>query len=153
MLLKIALLKEVEKFSPSDDGGTDFKTLNNFSKEWNKCGFVPKKKQSIEQDFEKLINKYYDVIKLDKKEVSKEKFINKITAINGNQSKLIKEKEIIKTKMDDIKKIISQYENNISFFGKSKSNDSLKKEVETKIETKQKEVETLKEKLKIISQH
>jgi len=153
LLVKKALLKEVEKFSPSDDGKTDFKTLNNFSKEWNKCGFVPIKKQSIEQDFEKLINKYYDVIKLDKKEISKEKFINKITAINGNQSKLIKEKEIIKTKMDDIKKIISQYENNISFFGKSKSNDSLKKEVENKIETKQKEVETLKEKLKIIAQH
>jgi hypothetical protein len=153
LLAKQKVLKEVEKFSPSNDGKKDFKTLNNFSKEWKKCGFVPFKKQSIDQDFEKLLNKHYDVIKLEKKDIEKEKFINKITAINGNQSRLIKEKEIIKTKMDDVKKIITQYENNISFFGKSKSNDSLKKEVENKIESSQKEVELLKEKLKIIAQH
>jgi hypothetical protein len=55
--------------------------------------------------------------------------------------------------MDDVKKIITQYKNNISFFGKSKSNDSLKKEVKNKIESAQKEVELLKEKLKIIAQH
>ena len=61
-------------------------------------------------------------------------------------------KKILKL-MDDEKKIITQYENNISFFGKSKSNDSLKKEVENTIESAQKEVELLKEKLKIIAQH
>ena len=153
LLAKRKVLKELEKFSPSNDGKKDLKTLNNFSIEWKKCGFVPFKKQSIDQDFEKLLNKHYDVIKLEKKDIEKEKFINKITAINGNQSRLIKEKEIIKTKMDDEKKIITQYENNISFFGKSKSNDSLKKEVENTIESAQKEVELLKEKLKIIAQH
>ena len=153
LLAKQKVLKEVEKFTPSNDGKKDFKTLNNFSKEWKKCGFVHFKKQSINQDFEKLLNKHYDNIKLEKKDIEKERFINKITAINGNQSRLIKEKEIIKTKMNDVKKIITQYKNNISFFGKSKSNDSLKEEVKNKIESAQKEVELLKEKLKIIAQH
>ena len=63
-----------------------------------------------------------------------------------------KEKEFVKAKIDEQKKIITQYENNISFFGKSKSNDTLKKEVENKIESAQNEVEILKEKLKIIAQ-
>ena len=150
---KQTLLKEVEKFSPSEDGKVDFETLTNFSKEWRKCGFVPRNMQSIEQDFEKIINKHFDAIKLDKNEISKEKFINKITAINGNQSKLEKEKESVKAKIDEQKKIITQYENNISFFGKSKSNDTLKKEVENKIESAEKEVDILKEKLKIINRH
>ena len=90
---------------------------------------------------------------MDQKEIAKEKFKNKITAINGNQSKLVREQELIRTKIDDVKKIITQYENNISFFGKSRSNESLKKEVENKIESAQKEVEDLKERLKIIAQH
>ena len=150
---KQTLLKEVEKFSPSEDGKADFETLTNFSKEWRKCGFVPRNKQSIEQDFEKIMNKHFDAIKLDKNEISKEKFINKITAINGNQSKLEKEKEFVKAKIDEQKKIIIQYENNISFFGKSKSNDTLKKEVKNKIESAEKEVDILKEKLKIINRH
>ncbi|MEC8853200.1 MAG: DUF349 domain-containing protein, partial [Bacteroidota bacterium] len=150
---KQTLLKEVEKFSPSEDGKADFEILTNFSKEWRKCGFVPRNKQSIEQDFEKIMNKHFDTIKLDKNAISKEKFINKITAINGNQSKLEKEKELIRLKIDEQKKIITQYENNISFFGKSKSNDTLKKEVENKIESAEKEVDILKEKLKIINRH
>ena len=150
---KQTLLKEVEKFSPSEDGKADLETLTNFLKEWRKCGFVPRNKQSIEQDFEKIMNKHFDAIKLDKNEISKEKFINKITAINGNQSKLEKEKEFVKAKINEQKKIITQYENNISFFGKSKSNDTLKKEVENKIESAEKEVDILKEKLKIINRH
>ena len=89
---------------------------------------------------------------MDQKEIAKEKFKNKITAINGNQAKLVREQELIRTKIDDVKKIITQYENNISFFGKSRSNESLKKEVENKIESVQKEVEDLKERLKIIAQ-
>ena len=89
---------------------------------------------------------------MDQKEIAREKFKNKITAINGNPSKLVREQELIRTKIDDVKKIITQYENNISFFGKSRSNESLKKEVENKIESAQKEVEDLKERLKIIAQ-
>ena len=135
------------------NGKVDLETLTNFSKEWKKCGFVPRNKQSIEQDFEKIMNKHFDAIKLDKNEISKEKFINKIMAINGNQSKLEKEKEFVKAKIDEQKKIITQYENNISFFGKSKSNDALKEEVVNKIETAEKEVAILKEKLKIINRH
>ena len=89
---------------------------------------------------------------MDQKEIAKEKFKNKITAINGNPSRLVREQELIRTKIDDVKKIITQYENNISFFGKSRSNESLKKEVENRIESAQKEVEDLKERLKIIAQ-
>ena len=44
---------------------------NIFTKEWKKYGFVPRNKQSIEQDFEKTINKQYDGIKLDKKKIEK----------------------------------------------------------------------------------
>ncbi len=147
------LLKEVKEFSPSEDGRADFKTLGEFTKKWKVSGQVPFKKQAIEKEFEKLMNKHYDAVKLEKQEISKEKFKNKITAINGNESLLNKEKEFIKTKIDDALETINQYENNLSFFGNSKSNDSIIKEVQKKIDSTQNQVVELKEKLKIIAQH
>ncbi len=147
------ILNQVEKFSPSSNGKEDSKTLISFSKEWRKCGFVPRNKQGIEKDFEKIMNKHFDAIKLDKKQVEKEKFRSKISAINGNKIKLEKEKDLIRTKIDNVKKVIAQYKNNISFFGKSKSNDVLRKEVEKEIKSAEKEIDILKEQLKIINRH
>jgi len=147
------ILKEVEKFLPSSNGKEDSKTLISFSKEWRKCGFAPRNKQHIEKDFEKIMNKHFDAIKLDKKQIEKEKFRSRISAINGNKIKLEKEKDLIRIKIDNVKKIITQYKNNISFFGKSKSNDALKKEVENKIKSAEKEIDILKEQLKIINKH
>jgi len=147
------ILKEVEKFLPSSNGKEDSKTLISFSKEWRKCGFAPRNKQHIEKDFEKIMNKHFDAIKLDKKQIEKEKFRSRISAINGNKIKLEKEKDLIRIRIDNVKKIITQYKNNISFFGKSKSNDALKKEVENKIKSAEKEIDILKEQLKIINKH
>jgi len=147
------ILKEVEKFLPSSNGKEDSKTLISFSKEWRNCGIVPRNKQHIEKDFEKIMNKHFDAIKLDKKQIRKEKFRSRISAINGNKIKLEKEKDLIRIRIDNVKKIITQYKNNISFFGKSKSNDALKKEVENKIKSAEKEIDILKEQLKIINKH
>ncbi len=147
------ILKEVEKFLPSSNGKEDSKTLISFSKEWRNCGIVPRNKQHIEKDFEKIMNKHFDAIKLDKKQIEKEKFRSRISAINGNKIKLEKEKDLIRIRIDNVKKKIIQYKNNISFFGKSKSNDALKKEVENKIKSAEKEIDILKEQLKIINKH
>ena len=151
LLAKQKLFKEVEKFSPSKNGKSDFEKLNNYSKKWKDCGLVPFKEKNIENKFEELMNKHFDSIKIDKNEISKEKFKNRITAINGNQAKLEKERSFILSEIEKQKKFISQYENNISFFGKNKSNESLKKEVEARIEMAEKEVSILKEKLKIMT--
>ncbi len=153
LLAKQKLLKEIGKFKPSEDGKSDFKELSNYSRKWKDCGAVPLKKQKIEKEFETVMNKHFDTIKMSKNEISKEKFKNKITTINGNKTKLDKEKSFILTKIDQQKQIIAQYENNISFFGKSKSNEALKQEVMGKIESAEGQLVILKEKLKIIDSH
>jgi hypothetical protein len=152
-LAKQQLLKEIEKFKSSENGKSDFEMLSNYSKKWKDCGAVPLKKQKIEKEFETVMNKHLDAIKMNKNEISKEKFKNKITAINGNKTKLDKEKSFILSKIDQQKQIIAQYENNISFFGKSKSNEALKQEVMGKIESAESQLVILKEKLQIIEIH
>ncbi|MDA9808484.1 hypothetical protein N9B89_03795, partial [Flavobacteriales bacterium] len=53
-------------------------------------------------------------------------------------------------KIDDLIKDISQYENNISFFGHGKGTETLKKQVEQQIEKAKKEIEELKSKLQML---
>ena len=49
-----------------------------------------------------------------------------------------------------INKEIAQYENNMSFFGKGKGTELLKKQVEQQIEKAKREIEDLKEKLQFL---
>ncbi len=65
---------------------------------------------------------------------------------------IFKETVCIKDRMTDIKKNISQYENNLSFFGDSKGIDAITKDVYSKIEILKNQVKELKEQLKI-AQH
>ena len=148
--LKQSLLKKIKEFIPTDDGKKDFRALNAFSKEWKKNGLVPHNKENIEQDFLKSINNHYEKIKMDKEEILKEQFLNKITYINGNTRKLDQEKKCIQTKLESVQKMLNQYKNNISFFGKNKKNDILREGVKKKIESTQKEIKSLKEKMRII---
>ena len=128
-----------------------FKTLEN-AKEKN---LVAKQKllKEIEKKFEAIMNKHFDSIQMDKVDVTKEKFRNKITTISGNKLKLKKERSFILSRINEQEQIIAQYENNISFFGKSKSNEALKQEVIGKIKSAKDQIVILKEKLKIIDSH
>ena len=99
------------------------------------------------------MNKHFDSIQMDKVDVTKEKFRNKITTISGNKLKLKKERSFILSRINEQEQIIAQYENNISFFGKSKSNEALKQEVIGKIKSAKDQIVILKEKLKIIDSH
>ena len=153
LVAKQKLLKEIEKFKPSEDGKSDFNLLSNYSRQWKNCGIVPFKKQKIEKKFEAIMNKHFDSIQMDKVDVTKEKFRNKITTISGNKLKLKKERSFILSRINEQEQIIAQYENNISFFGKSKSNEALKQEVIGKIKSAKDQIVILKEKLKIIDSH
>ncbi len=149
--LKQSIIKELKKFKPSSDSKKDIKTLSEFSKEWKVSGSVPKDIQKIEKEFYTLLNNNFDALELDKVQLEREKFICKITSINGNKAKIEKEKNLIKSKIDNTKKDIIQYNTNISFFGKNKKNESLRKQVNDKIKSSEKKIKILIDKLKIIN--
>lgn len=167
---KLAIAEKAEALQNSTDWKETGSKLIKLQEQWKNSGFASKQvSEKIWKRFKTACKLFFDAKKTHYKGLDNvkeqnlkakqnllkeiEKFKSKIAVINGNEIKLNKEKEMIRAKIDDVKKIIIQYENNISFFGKSKRNNSLKKQVEDKIESAQKEVENLKEKLKIINRH
>ena len=63
---------------------------------------------------------------------------------------LSKERRIIQDKITALQKDISQYENNLSFFGNTKGADALMKDVYLKMDSLNSQITVLKDQLKLI---
>ena len=148
---KVAVLKKVNLFSASDDAKKDIVNLKEFSKQWNSIGFIARDSMKINDEFNKLISSLYNKLKIDKSEKENIQFLAKTESLKGNKQQLDKEKDFIRKQIESVNKVISQYENNISFFGYGKGTESMKLEVMKKIDNSKKEIETLKDKLSTLN--
>ena len=92
-------------------------------------------------------------MKVDKKELENVRFNSKLERLKekSNPIALDKEKQFLRTKINDLQKEINQYETNISFFGNSKGADKLKQQVLKKIQNGYDSIEELKAKIKLIN--
>ena len=151
LIAKNALLKNVKKFKITEDAKKDIIQLKEFSVKWNSLGHIPIKSIKINDEFSNVISSFYKKLKVDNSEKEKIQFQLKVDSLKGNLNQLNSEKDFIRKKIDQIHKSILQYENNISFFGKGKGTESLKNEVEKKIENSKLEIENLKKKLTLIN--
>ena len=148
---KEAVLKKVNLFSVSDDAKKDIVNLKEFSKQWNSIGFIARDSMKINDEFNNLISSLYNKLKIDKSEKENIQFLAKTESLKGNKHQLDKEKDFIRKQIESVNKVISQYENNISFFGYGKGTESMKLEVMKKIDNSKKEIETLKDKLSTLN--
>ena len=148
---KEAVLKKVNLFSVSDDAKKDIVNLKEFSKQWNSIGFIARDSMKINDEFNNLISSLYNKLKIDKSEKENIQFLAKTESLKGNKQQLDKEKDFIRKQIESVNKVISQYENNISFFGYGKGTESMKLEVMKKIDNSKKEIETLKDKLSTLN--
>ena len=148
---KEAVLKKVNLFSVSDDAKKDIVNLKKFSKQWNSIGFIARDSMKINDEFNNLISSLYNKLKIDKSEKENIQFLAKTESLKGNKQQLDKEKDFIRKQIESVNKVISQYENNISFFGYGKGTESMKLEVMKKIDNSKKEIETLKDKLSTLN--
>lgn len=148
---KKAFLTKAKKTKLSGDTDADFKMLQQLFQDWKSLGQVPRDKSEIEKGFKTLLDGLYDQLKVDKKELEKIKFQNKLENLKGDAFKLDKERQFIRNKMNDLQKQITQYETNIEFFGHSKGAEKLREQVEQKIEACRHSLGDLKEKLGLLN--
>ena len=148
---KEEILLKLKEFKSSANSKDDIKQLKEFSNKWKKVGHIPREKMKINDDFFNIINDKFEKLGLSKKVLAEEQYKNKVSSIKGNDKAISSEKQFLRLKIDSLKKEISQYENNISFFGKNKGTEPLRKQVEEKITKVNTEIETLKQKLQILN--
>jgi Domain of Unknown Function (DUF349). len=125
--------------------------LDYLSKWWETNRDLTGKSNQLEDAFQKVLKS-----KLKNKtiqEFENENFKTKIEIykdFNDNSLLFLKESQKIKNKITARQKEVSQYENNLSFFGNSKGTDALMKDVYSKMEQLKKEINELKEQLNLI---
>lgn len=151
---KEAFIKEIEAFQLPENTSEALKALKEFAQQFSAIGHVPiKQKDAIYQKFKQALDHHYASLKLEGKEKEKALFQAKLETIKAspNADNLIeKEKVAIRKKMDEIKQSIIQYENNLGFFSNSKGANSMKEEVERKIQKEKALFDELKLKLQTI---
>ena len=148
---KKELLNSLKSFKASTTSKDDIKQLKEFSSKWKSIGHIARDKMKINDEFFDLINTKFEELGLSKKVLASEQYKNKISSIKGNDKAISSEKQFLRGKIDTLKKEISQYENNISFFGNNKGTEPLRKQVETQIAKANSEIEALKQKLQILN--
>jgi hypothetical protein len=151
---KKVFLEECKKFNLTEDTDTNLKALQKLFADWKELGAVPRNKSAIDKEFKTVLDSLYDQLKIDKKELEKVKFQNKLDGLksDGDSYKLDKERQFIRGKMNDLKKEITQYETNIGFFGQSKGVEKLRQQVEEKIEVNRQTLDSFKEKLRLLDE-
>jgi hypothetical protein len=148
---KSVLLKEVEKIKLPADSKEAVAFLMEYINKWKEIGSVPRDKRVIENTFNNAIDQLFDKLDLDKNEAAFIKFKNRIESFlaSDDMKKIFHERDIIRKRMDDIRKEITQLDNNLGFFNVSDDNP-LVKDVKNKIENHKENLKLWKKKLNFL---
>ncbi len=145
---KSELLAEVEKIELPADSKEAVAFLMGYINKWKEIGSVPRDKRVIENTFNNLIDQLFDKLDLDKNEAAFIKFKNRIESFlaSDDMKKVFHERDVIRKRMDDIRKEITQLDNNLGFFNVSDDNP-LVKDVRSKIENHKENLKLWKKKI------
>jgi hypothetical protein len=150
---KEAVIAELKAYEMTGDKINDLTALKEISQKFNEIDHVPfKEKDRVYNEFREAMDEKYRTIKMDRTEREKIDYKSRVENLKSgdNDNQLRKEEKFTRDKMEKLKAEVIQFENNLGFFANSKGADALKKEVEKKIAKTRDEIESLKEKLKML---
>ena len=150
---KQAVIKEISEFKLPDNSNDAIQKLKEFSTQFLEIGNVPfKQKDIIYGEYKSALDKHYDSLKLDRKQKTRINYKNKLDGMvkKGNSNTITKERDYLKRKLTILNNEIGQYENNMGFFGNSKGAEQMKADIQKKIDKSKLEIETIRQKLKLI---
>jgi|TARA_B110000459_G_scaffold26365_1_gene25760 hypothetical protein len=157
--LKNTLLEKVEAFKITADRIADLNQLKEFSGEWRKIGFVPRKNfEGLSDRFTKAMDTHYDALSAQRSERSVASYQNRIDRLSqgGNRSggggggnDIRREQAVLRDKINRLNTRIVQTEENMERFT-GKGAQSIRDHAEKSIKSYKREVEEIKAKLKML---
>lgn len=152
LVLKNELIEKIKSTPLPDDKKEALAMLRNYAAEFSAIGKVPmKEKDNVYNAYRQALDEHYKRLKLEGEEQDRVMFQAKLDTLKAspNADKALQRERIdIRDKITRLENDIRQLENNLGFFAKSKGADSLRKEVEGKIEASRNKIQDLKNKLK-----
>ena len=155
---KKELVTRVETFAPSEDMPANFDALKAFQTEWMEIGHVPiKEKDKLYKAFRTSIDAQFAKIKTDSANTRREHFrsqVNHLSSDKGGKDKLHHQRVVVQDKIRKLQTDVQTLENNIGFFGNSKSKaaEDMKRDIERKISKAKEEIGQLHDQLRILQE-
>jgi hypothetical protein len=155
--LKNVLLEKVEAFKITDDRIADLNTLKEFSGDWRKIGFVPRKNfENLSDRFTKAMDKHYDALSAQRSERSVASYQNRVERLSkggdsgrGGGNDIRREQAVLRDKINRLNTRVIQTEENMERFT-GKGAQSIRDHAEKSIKSYKREVEEIKAKLKML---
>ncbi|GAB4033386.1 DUF349 domain-containing protein [Spirosoma gilvum] len=158
---KVALIERIEAAASAN---ADLSELNEFKKEWNSIGFVPKKDmQATQKRYINAINALVGATgKIPAKDKERIMLQSEAEATRSGSSRGgrdfnrgdrdgggNKRENDIRRKITAIENDIATYRNNIEFFARSKNADKLRADIDKKISEAEKQLDDLRHQLRV----
>jgi hypothetical protein len=122
--------------------------------EWKSIGFVPRKEISqVQAKYSAAVQKFLNGSKQNEEEKRKIKLSLEMDDIRSKPDAKIllhKKEQTIRGKIKSLQTEIDTLNNNLLFFSRSKNASTLAKEVESKVELMEKQIDSLKDELQLI---
>jgi hypothetical protein len=140
------------KNSLSDDAEVAVNDVKKYIQEWKTFGSVPNNMRFIDSKFNKVIDKLFSKLDIDKQESAMMRFKNTMDSyIEANDTRKIEnEAYFIRKKIDEITKEVKLLENNLGFFSNASPDNPMVKNVYKNIEKHQEDLDLWKNKLKYL---
>ena len=140
------------KESLSDETEVAINDVKKFIQEWKAFGSVPTNMRFIDSKFNKVIDKLFTKLDIDKRESTMMRFKNNMdNFVEAKDTRKIEnESYFIRKKIDEITKEVKLLENNLGFFSNASPDNPLVKNVYKNIEKHQEDLDLWKEKLDYI---
>ncbi len=142
-------IEALKKLKLSGDTETDLKTIKENIATWKTLGRVPYKKKNIEAEYNKILDSFFQQLKLGRKETELIKYENKLNTLSGHSDDraLRSEQSFIRKKIDEVNSEIRQLENNLQFFKHAKDDNPMVRDVRKNIEKYKENLDVWKAKL------
>lgn len=145
----IARLKAITEETPREDA---IKTVRECMTQWGQIGHVPfKEKDKVYDTYRALVNDLYERLDMRGNNARMASFENSIEEMSSDSQKLYRERERLVRVYETKRQELQTYENNLNFLSaKSKSGNSMLKEMERKMQRIKDDIADLEQKIKLI---
>ena len=126
--------------------------LRSVQDQWKEIGHVPfREKNKLYEEFRAKVDEVRNNLNLRRNEARRERFKESVAAIEGDSGKLNRERERLARTLEARRRDLATYENNLGFLtSKSKSGNSMVREMERKVEALRVDIADLQQKISIL---
>ncbi|MBR3766513.1 MAG: DUF349 domain-containing protein [Muribaculaceae bacterium] len=148
----IAKLGEIAEDTPREDA---IKQVKELMAQWQQVGHVPyREKDKVYEAYRTKVDELYKRFDMRGSQARMNNFEDSVNEMSGDENKLYRERERLMRNYEQKRNELNTYENNLGFFNsKSKSGDTMLRDLERKIQRIKEDLATLEQKIKVIDSH